>query len=211
MIRRLAALLSALLCLAGFGLTANPAQAQAQAQNVVPHHGIYTGTDHAGRHVSFSFGNHTQLSHFTVGHLVIGGAHVSNGMWHETCHNGYCTKGQWTSDGTVAGFWRHGGSTSWTSWHASFNPPAPPYTGTYLGRDHAGNAIHLSYGNHRVTGFKIGSTVIGDASVQNRTFEVCHHQVCFKGHWQTDHYVVGSWRHVNSHAWTGWEAHAYAA
>ena len=207
MIRRLSALLLALLCLAGFGIAGSPAQAQA----VIPHHGVYQGTDHGGRAVSFSFGNHNQLTHFTVGHLVIGGAHVSNGMWHETCHNGYCFKGQWVDDGTVHGAWRHGSSQAWTTFTAHFRPSQPPYEGTYMGWDHHGTRIHLSYAGHQVLNFKIGNTVIGNAHVIDRRFEVCHQHVCFKGHWQTDHEVVGSWRTASGSTWVGWEAFAYAA
>ncbi len=213
MTRRLSALVIALLWVAGVGLAGTPAQAQAQAQvrNVIPHHGVYQGTDHGGRVVSFSFGNHNQLTHFTVGHLVIGGAHVSNGAWHETCHNGYCFKGQWVSDSVVHGAWRHGSSQSWTAFTTHFQPTPPPYQGTYMGWDHHGTRIHLSYASHQVVGFRIGQTVIGNAHVSDRRFEVCHQHVCFKGHWQTDHEVVGSWRPATGSTWVGWEAYAYSA
>jgi hypothetical protein len=219
MIRKLGAAVAAVLCVAGFGVaTSGTAIAgdggggAAQRQSVIPHHGTYHGTDQHGRNVSFTFGgaHSNEMTHFSVAHLVIGGAHVSNGMWHETCHNGYCTKGQWTSDGHVSGSWRPGGGT-WTTWSASFNPPSHPYTGTYVGRDHRQLSVHLSYRPGTLVDFKLDHNVLGSAPVTLRHFDTCFQHVCIKGHWQTDHEVVGQWRYANSHEWIGWEAYAYSA
>lgn len=206
MFRKLCSILTALLFVAGFGLASTGV---AQARNVVPHHGSYSGVDHHGRVVTFTFDG-TQVSHFSVGHLVIGGAHVSRGMWHETCHNGYCTRGSWTSDGHVSGAWRAGGSSTWTSWTASVAPAVHPYAGTYMGSDHTGLRVHLSYHSGYLRGFTLDHNRIGDAQVSNRSFSVCYPTICFKGHWETEYYVVGSWRHSNSTTWRAWEAYAYA-
>jgi hypothetical protein len=217
MIRKLLAATAALLFVAGFGVatsgTATAGDGGAAMRSVIPHHGVYNGTDAGHRHVSFTFGgaHGNQMTHFTVGHQVFGGAHVSNGMWHETCHNGFCTKGQWTSDGHVTGAWRHGGQ-AWTTFTVSYNPPAHPYTGSYMGRDHrAGKSIKFSFKNNHVVEFKLDGHVVGNAQVATRHFETCHGNVCFKGHWQSEHEVVGSWRQANGHDWIGWEAWAFSS
>jgi hypothetical protein len=217
MIRKLLSVTAALLFVAGFGVaTSGTAVAggggggAAVRQSVIPHHGVYNGVDQHNRHISFTFGgtHSNEMTHFTVGHQVIGGAHVSNGMWHETCHNGMCTKGQWTSDGHVTGAWRHGGSHTWTTFTASFNPPAHPYAGTYAGRDHRQLSIRFSFSNNRLVDFTLDHNVHGSAAVTNRHFETCFRTICIKGHWQTQYDVVGSWRYVNSHEWNAWDAFA---
>ena len=219
MIRKLLAATAALLCVAGFGVAtsgtavAGDGGGGAAMRSVIPHHGTYNGTDHHGNHVSFTFGgtHSNQMTHFTVGHQSFGGAHVSNGMWHETCHNGYCTKGQWTSSSHVTGSWRHGGSHTWVPFTASFNPPPHPYAGHYAGRDHRNLSIQFSFSNNRLVNFTLDHNVLGSASVVNRHFETCFRTICIKGHWQTTHDVVGQWRYSNSHEWNGWEANAYSA
>lgn len=213
MIRKLLAATVAVLCVAGFGVATSGtavAGGGAAQRSVLPHHGTYNGTDQHGRHVSFTFGgaHSNQMSHFTVGHQPFGGAHVSHGMWHETCHNGWCTKGQWTSDRHVTGSWRQGGSHTWTTFTATFNPPSHPSQGHYAGQDHRQLRITFSLSSSQVVHFTLDHNVIGSATVTNRHFDVCHHRVCFKGHWQTDHYVVGAWRYASSHEWNGWEATA---
>jgi hypothetical protein len=131
-------------------------------------------------------------------------------MWHETCHNGYCFKGQWVSDTHVTGSWRHGGSSTWTAWSASVAPAIRPYTGTYMGSDHRGLRVHLSFHSGHVRAFTLDHNPVGDAAVHGGAFDVCHRTVCFKGHWESDYLVVGSWRYSNSHVWNPWEAYAYA-
>jgi hypothetical protein len=207
MIRKLASVLAALLCVAGFGLgTAG----SAQAQSVIPHHGTYTGVDHHGRMVTLSF-NGTEITHFQVAHLSFGNAHVSQGMWHERCNGGVCFKGAWVTDGHVAGFWKYGGDSSWTPWSATFTPPVTPYTGTYMGHDHTGLRVHLSYHSGHLRAFTLDHNLVGDAPVgHDRSFDVCHRVVCFKGHWEGEYTVVGSWRYVSGHEWHAWEAFAYA-
>jgi hypothetical protein len=207
MIRKLISTLAVLVSIAGFGFAA----AGSASASVIPHHGGYTGVDHGGRVVTFSYDG-TQVTHFSVGHQVIGGAHVSQGMWHETCHNGMCTKGSWSTDGHATGFWRYGGGT-WVPWSASSTPQMTPYAGTYMGNDHTGLRVHLSYHSGHLRGFTLDHNLVGDAPVSHGSFETCHRVICIKGHWENEYYVVGSWRHVSgsSTAWHTWEAYAYAA
>ncbi|MCW2843328.1 MAG: hypothetical protein JWN22_1244 [Nocardioides sp.] len=218
MIRKISSVVIALLAMTGLGLasaglgfahsgTASPAPAAARA--VIPNHGSYSGVDHHGRIVTFSFSG-TDVSHFAVNHLVIGGAYVSRGMWHETCHGGICTRGAWVTDGHVTGFWRYGGDPSWTAWSASSTPAMTPYGGTYMGTDHTGLRVHLSFNGGYVRGFSIDHNVVGDAPVTNGSFEVCHRVICYQGHWENEYYVVGSWRHASGGTWRPWEAYAYA-
>ena len=197
------------LATAGFGLASTAPATSAQALSVVPQHGSYSGVDHRGRIVTFSFSG-TQVSHFQVNHLVIGGAHASQGRWHETCHNGVCTKGAWITDSHVSGFWRHASDSSWTAWDARTSPPVTPYPGTYMGNDHSGLRVHLSFHNGHVKNFNVDHNAVGDAAVSDGKFEVCHQSICFKGDWENDYTVVGSWRYSNSHHWRPWEAYAYA-
>ena len=137
MIRRLTGIAAALVLTGGIGLTAAglglastaangsvpaasaaaPAAPAAPALSVLPNSGSYTGVDHAGRTITFTFGGN-QMSHFMTNHQVVGGAHVSNGMWHETCHNGICAKGHWENDTTVVGLWRYSNSNHWRQWEA---------------------------------------------------------------------------------------------
>jgi hypothetical protein len=219
MLRRLTALAAALLMTVGLGLATTgsgaasavpgvPTARAAAAVSVIPHHGSYAGVDHHGRMVTFSF-NGNQVAHFAVNHQVLGGAHVSNGAWHETCHNGMCTKGMWSTDGHVTGSWRSGGGT-WTSFTASSSPRITPYSGTYLGSDHSGLSIHFSFGNGFLRGFRVDHNHVGDAAAGSGKFETCHQTICFKGHWETEYMVVGSWRHANSSQWRPFEAYAYA-
>jgi hypothetical protein len=217
MLRKLCSAAVALLFVAGFGVGVSGISASAadgaRLRSVIPHHGTYTGADQDGRHVSFSFGgtHGNQMTHFTVGHQVIGGAHVSNGAWHETCHNGLCTKGMWQTNGHVTGAWRHGGSHTWTTFTATSNAVDHPYTGTYMGRDHRNLSIRFSYSGGHLMHFTLDHNVIGSAPVTNRQFSACHGTICFQGRWQTAHQVVGSWRYTNSHEWNAWEAYAFAA
>jgi hypothetical protein len=203
--RKLASVLAALACAAGLSVATIPA---AQAA-VIPVHGAYDGVDHHQRQVSFSF-NGTTINHFRVGSLTIGTAHVSNGMWHETCGGGYCFKGQWITDTHVQGFWRHGGSHEWTSWSAS-TMQIRPYVGSYMGSDHTGLRIHFTYSNGSLRAFTWDHNHIGDARVApDGSFNVCHPTFCFKGHWQSDYYVVGEWRHASQSTWHTWDANAYS-
>ncbi|MEP9363150.1 hypothetical protein ABLE68_09315 [Nocardioides sp. CN2-186] len=213
MIRKLSAIVTAALCVVGLAVaTSAPAQA-----NVVPSHGGYAGVDHGARPVTFSF-NGTQITHFTVGSghsaLVIGTAHVTNGMWHETCGGGYCFKGGWTTDNHVSGFWRHGGSHSWVSWTATYHPVTSftPFGGSYMGRDHRQLSVHLTYRGGFITGFTWDSNHFsGNVRVTNGKFEHCYSNFCIKGTWEDETRVVGQWRYPNSTQWTGWEMQAYAA
>lgn len=206
MIRKLVSTLAVLLCVAGF--TAGTAST-AEARSVIPNHGSYSGVDHGGNQVTFSFDG-TVITHFSIGHLYIGTAHVSQGMWHERCNNGVCFKGEWRTSTHVAGFWRYGGG-QWVPWSASTTPPLMPYTGTYMGRDHTGLNVHLSYHGGYLRGFRLDHNVIGDAAVHHGSFDVCHRVICFKGHWESDYQVVGEWRYTsNPHEWHAWEAFAYA-
>jgi hypothetical protein len=84
MLRKLLAALAALIVTTGLTLAYTSG---ADARSVLPAEGNYAGVDHSGRMVTLSFGGN-YMSHFTVGHKVIGGAHVSKGAWHETCHGG---------------------------------------------------------------------------------------------------------------------------
>jgi hypothetical protein len=206
MLRKLTAAVAALFVVAGFGLAA---AAPAQAKGVLPVHGSYTGKDHANRHISFTFSGN-QITKFTVGHHVIGGAHVSHGMWHETCHNGYCTKGQWQLDFHVVGYWRNPGG-HWTAFSAS--APQPPQQGDFMGRDHQGNFVHVSFNGTRVHDFTIeGYGDFPDAHVSHGAWhETCSHAGwCYRGRFQGPHTVVGEWRTRGS-VWHAWEAHAYSA
>jgi len=129
MLRKISAVLAALVVMTGLTLAVSSG---ADAKSVLPAHGSYAGVDHGGRMVTFSFSGNT-MSHFTVGHTVIGGAHVCNGAWHETCHNGMCIKGMWMSDTHVTGSWRQGGG-AWVH----FNRPRPQRA-----RQHPGAQRHV--------------------------------------------------------------------
>jgi hypothetical protein len=206
MLRKLTAAAAVLFCVAGLGLAA---VAPAQAKSVLPTHGSYTGKDHADRKITFTFsGNH--MSHFTVGSHLIGGAHVSNGMWHETCHNGYCTKGQWQLDFHVVGYWRTPGG-HWTAFSA--NAPQPPHQGDFMGRDHQGNFVHVSFHGSRVHDFTVeGYGDFPEAHVSHGAWhETCSHAGwCYRGRFQDAHTVVGEWRTRGS-VWHAWEARGYSA
>jgi hypothetical protein len=205
MIRKLCTALAILATVTGLALVASPAEA-----SVIPQHGNYKGTDHGGRMVTMSFAGN-QMSHLTVGHQYFGGAHVSNGMWHETCANGWCSKGQWSEDGRVTGSWRHGSSSTWTPFTVMVENPIRPYQGTYMGHDHRGLGVHLSFNGSHVMDFTWDSNVIGSASVSGDAFQACHRNFCFKGHWQSAHEVVGSWWYQNAaHDTHPWEAWAYS-
>jgi hypothetical protein len=209
MIRKLSAFLAALaLTVTGAAGLAVATSSAAQA-SVIPVVGTYGGVDHGGRPVSLSY-NGVMVTHVTIGTLTIGGAHVSNGMWHETCHNGYCTKGQWITDKHVQGYWRHGSSSTWTPFTASTSV-VTPYVGPYMGRDRTNLSIHFRYHQGYVRAFTWDHNVIGDAQVmRDGSFSACTHTFCFKGHWQSDYDVAGEWRHASSSSWTTWDAHAYA-
>ncbi len=211
MIRKLCAIVTAALCVVGLAVaTSAPAQA-----NVVPRHGGYSGVDYASRAVTFSFDG-TQITHFTVGSgygaFVLGTAHVTNGMWHETCGADYCFKGSWTTDNHVSGFWRHGRSQSWVGWSATYYPVASIYRGSYMGRDHHHLSVHLTYNGGYITGFALDHHAFsGNVRVTNGTFDHCYATLCIKGRWEDDYRVVGQWRPFpNGSSWTGWEARAYA-
>jgi len=205
-------LVGALVTAFGLAATASTAAsgsgAAAASQTVLPAGGSYYGVDHAGRTITFSFGGN-QMSHFAINHQVFGSAHVSSGAWHETCHNGLCTKGRWVSDHHVKGSWRHGGG-EWVHFDARTAPPAKPYPGPYMGDDHGDRDVHLNFRDGQVRDLKLDGTNYGDAHVNHGKFDFCRHDRCFKGHWETDTMVVGSWRYSNSHDWHGWEAWAYA-
>lgn len=215
MIRRMLGTAAALLMMAGlaisaFGLpsSAATATAHASAMSVLPHSGSYTGVDHAGRTITFTFGGN-QMSHFMINHQVVGGAHVSNGAWHETCHNGMCTKGAWLTDSHVKGSWRTGGG-HWVHFDARTSPPVTPYIGPYMGSDHSGLKIHLGYHAGKVTNFTADHNNAGDANLHGNKFDFCGNGICAKGHWENDTTVVGLWRYSNSSHWRQWEAFAYA-
>jgi hypothetical protein len=209
MLRKLLAVLAAIAVTTGLTMAVTSG---ADAKSTLPAHGSYSGVDHAGRMVTFSFSGNS-MSHFTVGHKVIGGAHVGSGAaWHETCHGGFCTKGMWVTDTHVTGSWREGGGT-WTHFSAYAHPPMTiqPYTGSYMGRDHTGLKIHLSFSHGRINSFTLDHSNRGNIPVTNGKFETCLQSVCVKGHWQSEYEVVGSIRPVNSSHWVTWDAYAYAA
>lgn len=225
MIRKLSAVLVAAACAAGGfavgasslaeaepGAAAGPAAAPSVDHAALPREGSYSGVDHAGRIVTFTFsGNY--MNHFTVAHKVIGGAHVGSNAWHETCHGGYCTKGMWLTDTHVNGSWRLPDG-QWTHFSAYHQPALQvrPYAGPYMGRDHTGLAVHLEFRNGMIHGFKLDHSVRGNVSVDGHgRFETCLPSICVKGHWQSEYEVVGSWRPVNGSHWVQWEAYAYAA
>ncbi|MFC6041463.1 hypothetical protein ACFP8W_06995 [Nocardioides hankookensis] len=208
MLRKLMAVLAALAVATGLTVAVTAITSGADAKAVLPAHGNYSGVDHAGRVVTFSFsGNY--MSHLTINHHTIGGAHVAGAAWHETCHNGFCTRGTWTTDTHVAGSWRTGGG-HWTHFSASVVPSLRPYAGPYMGRDHTGLAIHLTYGSSMIHGFKLDHSVRGNIAVHNAKFDTCLSSICVKGHWQSDYEVVGSWRPVHGSHWVSFEAYAYA-
>ncbi len=81
------------------------------AASTIPYTGPYLGEDAHHRTITFSYSRTRGMYDFRVNHHLIGGAHVSGGRWHHTCHNGYCTRGQWSHDFMVTGYWNdsHGG------------------------------------------------------------------------------------------------------
>ncbi len=207
MIRRLAAVLAALVCLAASGLAAAPAQ----ARTVTPRQGSYVGADQQGRHVAFSLVHASRLWLFTLnGHHFVGGAPVSGSTVPETCHDGVCFKGQWTSETTASGAWRYAGSSTWTAWQALYTELPAPHVGSYRGVDHSGRQVQLTFDGTLVT-VRIGDHIMVATSVRYRTFEVCHPHVCIRGRWNAVTYVVGSWRLPSSSTWTAWEAHAHSS
>jgi hypothetical protein len=211
MLRKLTAAVAVLLCVAGFGLAAT---APAQATSVLPTHGSYTGNDHASRTIRFHFSGN-QLSGFYVGSQLIGDhhtkhtAHVSGGMWHETCHGGWCTKGHWQTDFHVVGSWRNP-QGHWTPFSASV--PPPPHRGDFMGTDHQNNSVHVTFNGHQVHDFTVnGHGGFPSATVSNGAWhEVCSHtNLCFKGHFMNNSTLVGQWRHRGG-TWHSWEAYAYS-
>ena len=212
MIRKFGTALAVILCLAAVSLAA-PAQAKS---GVLPTGGSYSGMDHHGRTITFHFNGSNQISSFYVNSTLIGDshskhtAHTSGGAWHETCHNGYCTKGTWQTDFYVVGYWR-GPTGSWTPFTASV--PQPPHRGSYMGTDHGGADIHLTYNGTHVHSFSVsGHLVFPTVQVtQGSWSEVCSHDGwCYRGHFQGANTVVGEWRTRGS-VWHAWEAYAYAS
>jgi hypothetical protein len=98
---------------------AGGAIAESASATIIAKEGHYSGHDHNGNHIGFSYSRQHGMSHFTIGYsFTIGGAHVSNAMWHETCHGGYCTSGAWHNSTYVSGHYRHGGSSHKVAWSA---------------------------------------------------------------------------------------------
>jgi opacity protein-like surface antigen len=209
MLRKLLAVLAAVACIGGLAAAQSPVAVAKEQRSVLPSHGNYVGVDAHGRIVSFSFSTN-YMSHFTVSNAVIGGAHVGSSAWHETCHNGMCTKGMWVTDTHVQGSWRHGGG-AWVHFSANYQPPVMPYVGPYMGDDHAGLSVRFAYRHGMIVGFELDHSNRGDISVSNGRFDTCLRSICVKGHWQSDYSVVGAWRAVGSNQWFQWEVHAYAA
>lgn len=206
MIRKFVALAAALVCAAGLSL----AGVGAATASVVPVVGSYNGVDHHSRAVSFSF-NGTSISHLVIGHITIGATHVGNdGQWDETCGGGYCSKGHWITETHVTGYWRVGGSHTWTSFDAS-TTAFRPYVGTYMGRDHSGRSIHLSYANGILHAFTWNGQNLGSVHVDSTWhFSGSHNGTCFRGHWQTATYVVGEVRSCHVTHGTPFDANAYS-
>jgi hypothetical protein len=204
-VRRLASVLAALVCAAGLSLVS----AGSASADVSPVAGAYNGVDHHSAVVSFSY-NGSSISHFTVGSIFIGSAHVSNGQFPETCGGGYCIKGRWLTETHLEGHWRRGGSHEWTSFTAS-TTAFRPYAGTYAGNDHTSLSIRFSFSNGHLRAFTWDHNLIGDAPVDHvHHFNICHRNFCFKGHWQNEYSVVGEWRHLHETTWHTWDANAYS-
>ncbi|GAW50189.1 MULTISPECIES: hypothetical protein [unclassified Nocardioides] len=110
--RKLLSVLAVLLCAAGFASAVPaPAQTAPAARAALPYEGHYRGMDQHHRTVTFTYTRAHGMTNFRVGHQSFGGAQVSGGRWHHTCHHGYCTRGQWHHDFYVTGHWNvsHGG------------------------------------------------------------------------------------------------------
>ena len=104
--RSLTVLVTALVLGIAGGTVASTASA-----TVIAKEGHYSGHDHNGNHIGFQYSKAHGMQHFTIDYsFTIGGAHVNNAMWHETCHGGYCTSGNWSTKTAVHGHYRHGGS-----------------------------------------------------------------------------------------------------
>ncbi|WP_395690842.1 hypothetical protein [Nocardioides sp.] len=119
------ALVAMLALVAGLLVGTQPATATSSATSssrtaLLPAQGHYEGTDHHHRHISFYYDGHNQMSHFRVGHKLIGGAHVSTHLsaWHRTCHGGYCSSGAWVTDTQVHGSWDAGDASRHVAFHA---------------------------------------------------------------------------------------------
>ena len=107
LIKRAFAVLAAALVLG----VAGGATASTASATIIPREGHYSGHDHNHNHIGLNYTVHGQMNHFTIDYsFVIGGAHVSNALWHPTCHNGYCTSGAWVNKTTIQGHYWHGGS-----------------------------------------------------------------------------------------------------
>lgn len=122
MFRKLCCALTAVIAVFAFSATpVNAVSARPSGDTVsrtaLPFHGHYRGTDAHGRHIAFSYFN-SYMSNFTVNGHVFGGAHVSGDMWHHTCHNSKCTKGQWMTDVHVVGTWNDPNSGHEVHWSA---------------------------------------------------------------------------------------------
>ena len=190
MLRKLLAVLAAIAVTTGLTMAVTSG---ADAKSALPAHGSYSGVDHAGRMVTFSFsGNY--MSHFTVGHKVIGGAHVGSGA-------------RGTRPATAASAPRACGSPTPTSPAPGARAAAPgrtsrrtldppmtiqPYVGTYMGRDHTGLKVHLTFSHGRINNFTLDHSNRGSIPVTNGKFETCLQSICVKGHWQSEYEVVGS-------------------
>jgi len=91
--RSLTVLVTALVLGIAGGTVASTASA-----TVIAKEGHYSGHDHNGNHIGFQYSKAHGMQHFTIDYsFTIGGAHVNNAMWHETCHGGYCTSGNWST------------------------------------------------------------------------------------------------------------------
>lgn len=105
------------LAVAAMGATATTSTARSSA---LPTQGWYEGIDHHHRTITFYYDGKNYMSHFTVGHKLIGGAHVSGheAAWHRTCHGGYCSSGMWVTDTQVHGTWDPGSTDRHVPYHA---------------------------------------------------------------------------------------------
>lgn len=96
---------------------AGGAVASTASATIIATPGHYSGHDSQENHIGLHWNTQQHMNNFTVNyHFVIGGAHTSNAMWHETCHNGYCTAGAWTGPRTISGYYRHGSSGHKVHW-----------------------------------------------------------------------------------------------
>lgn len=159
-----------------------------------PDEGPYFGLDREGNTITLSFDGN-QVRDLTVGHRHLGSIPVIHRKWewHETCQHGYCTKGYWKFHAQLEGSWRPADEEQWRYFTLATSQRFA--AGHYVGHDHRHHRVAFTFSHGRIHDFVFGSTSFGSLGVSFRgEFDVCDHEQCLHGMWQSRHHVTGGWR-----------------